>query len=67
MSSSLINSANAPVARGNRHINFGRFVKLEQPCSLYKYSFQKRLVGPSKREESSSNRDKRLALSIEDL
>ena len=31
MSSSLINSANAPVAKDNRHLNFGRFVKLDQP------------------------------------
>ena len=30
MSSSLINSANAPVAKDKRHLNFGRFVELEQ-------------------------------------
>ena len=30
MSSSLINSANAPVAIDNRHLNFERFIKLKQ-------------------------------------
>ena len=31
MSSFLLISADAPVAKNNRHVNFGRFVKLEQP------------------------------------
>ena len=30
MSSSLIKSASAPIVKDNRHLNFERFVKLEQ-------------------------------------